>query len=228
MGTMRSNWRGRSILAALSLAVVTGACSTVSQEDMDTGLAALRADMMQEMRDGDDAVSRGLDGRIAGVERATAALESDLERMERDFQVSIQRLGEELRFNVPVYFAFDDATLEDEDQDVLDRFGLVAQRHYPDALITVEGFTDQAGTEEYNLALGLRRSTAVAEYLVASASMARDGVRAVSYGENTERLVMPADWGPGAPGWQNRRVVLVIDHDGEAPSMPTALEGEGN
>ncbi len=38
---------------------------------------------------------------------------------------------------------------------------------------------------------------------------------------------MPESWGPGTAGWQNRRVVLVIDHDGEPPVAATVSEGVG-
>ena len=147
--------------------------------------------------------------------------------MERDFEVSIARLEEELRFNVPVYFAFDDATVGDEDAAILDRFGTVAQSYYPNALITVEGFTDASGNAAYNLDLGQRRAQAVADYLGANTPVAEGRVRAVSYGENTERLVMPEGWGPGMAGWENRRVVLVIDHDGEPPAMVTTSDEPG-
>ena len=210
-------------MAVLGLAGATAACSTVSPEEMDTGLQALRADMMEEMQAGDQAVSDELGARIAAVERRMAALESDLQQMEQDFEVSIQRLEDQLRFNVPVYFAFDDATVEDEDEAVLNRFGSVAQEYYPDALVTVEGFTDPSGSEEYNLQLGERRATAVAAYLIGSSSLTDEQVRAVSYGEDTRRLVMPENWGPGVPGWENRRVVIVIDHDGEPPVLSAPI-----
>jgi len=223
MFTTTLNSKGLSILAVLSLAGATSACSTVSQEEMDTGLQSLRADMMQEIQAGDASVSDQLGGRLGAVERRMAALESDLQQMERDFQVSIAQLEDQLRFNVPVYFAFDDATVEGEDEAVLNRFGTVAREYYPDALITVEGFTDPSGSAEYNLQLGQRRAEAVAAYLVGSSEMNDERVRAVSYGEDTRRLVMPEGWGPGAPGWENRRVVLVIDHDGEPPILQAPI-----
>jgi len=217
------NSKGLSMLAMLSLAGASAACSTVSPDEMDTGLQALRAEMMDEMRTGDAAVSDQLGGRIATAERRMAALESDLQQMERDFEVSIARLEDQLRFNVPVYFAFDDATVETEDEAVLNRFGSVAREYYPDALITVEGFTDPSGSAEYNLQLGERRATAVAAYLVGSSDLTDERVRPVSYGEDTRRLVMPEGWGPGVPGWENRRVVLVIDHDGEPPMLQAPI-----
>ena len=222
MGTMRTNWRGLGILSALSLAGATGACKTVSPDELDVSLAALREEMAQQMQSGDEAVSQRLGGRLGTVEQRTAALETDLQQLEQDFEVAITRLENQLRFDVPVYFAFNDATVEEEDQTVLDRFGAVAQEYYPEALITVEGFTDTAGSAEYNLDLGNRRAGAVREYLV-STGMAGDRVRAVSYGEDTKRLVIPTGTGPGMAGWENRRVVLVIDHDGQAPA-PTLTD----
>lgn len=215
--------KGLGMIAVLGLAGASSACSTVSPEEMDTSLAALRGELMEEIRTGDQSVSNELGGRIGAVERRMAALESDLQQMERDFEVSIQRLEDQLRFNVPVYFAFDDAMVEEEDQAVLDRFGAVAREYYPDALITVEGFTDPSGSAEYNLQLGQRRATAVAAYLVETSDMNDERIRAVSYGEDTRRLVMPENFGPGAPGWENRRVVLVIDHDGEPPVLSAPI-----
>jgi peptidoglycan-associated lipoprotein len=226
MGKMR-NGRGLGILSALSLLGAT-ACARVKPEELDTSLAALREEMTQQIQQGDQAVEQRvgqqLGGRITTVEQRTAALETDLQQMERDFEVAIQRLEDAIRFDVPVYFAFDDATVEQEDQTVLDRFQSVAQEYYPEALITVEGFTDASGSAEYNMDLGQRRANAVRDYLL-STGLAQDRVRAVSYGENTQRLVAPTNTGPGMEGWENRRVVLVIDHNGQAPSMPTVTDG---
>lgn len=223
MSMLQLNSRGLGLLAALAVAGSAGACKTVSPDDMDASLAELRAEMLGEMQQGDQAVRGDLNGRIDGVEARMAQLESDLAQMERDFEVSIQRLEDQLRFNVPVYFAFDDATLQPQAEQVLDRFGSVAAEYYPGAQITVEGFTDPAGDESYNLWLGEQRAKAVAEYLVSSTALVTDRVRAVSYGEDTRRLVSDA-WGPGTEGWQNRRVVLVIDHHGQPPAMASDEE----
>ena len=227
MSTLKMNKKGLGILAALAVAGSTGACKTFSPEDMDSSLAALRAEMQQEMAEGDSRVASDVGGQVAGLERRMAAMEADLQQMERDFEVSIARLENELRFDVPVYFGFDDATVESEDEAILDRFGAVAQKYYPDAMVTVEGFTDASGNEEYNLTLGERRAQAVADYIVGNTALSEGRVRAVSYGEDTRRLVAPEGWGPGVAGWENRRVVLVIDHDGEPPAMVT-ISQEGS
>jgi peptidoglycan-associated lipoprotein len=223
MFTTSLNSKGLSILAVLGIAGFSSACSTVSPEEMDTSLQALRSEMMEEMQAGDQAVSDELGGRVDAVERRMAALESDLQEMEQDFQVSIDRLQDQLRFNVPVYFAFDDATVPAEGEEILDRFGSVAKEYYPDALITVEGFTDPSGDPAYNMDLGERRAMAVRGYLIDTSNMTEDEIRAVSYGENTQRLVQPGATGPGTEGWQNRRVVLVIDHDGQPPALEAPI-----
>jgi len=227
MGTMKPNSRGLGRMAVLAVVAATGACATVSPEEMDGSLALLRTEMQEEIAAGDQRVAADLNSRVDAVERRMAQLETDLQQMERDFEVSIARLEDELRFNVPVYFAFDDATVQASGQDVLDRFGAVAQEYYPDAQITVEGFTDPAGNEAYNLWLGEERAKSVATYLVGNTAVAEGRVRAVSYGEDTRRLISD-DWGPGTEGWENRRVVLVIDHDGQAPAMISEEQPSGN
>ncbi len=225
MNLLERNTRGLGLMAALAVAASAGACKTVSPDDMDASLAQLRSEMQQEMQAGDERLAGDMDARFADVDQRMASLESDLQQMEQDFEVSIARLEDELRFNVPVYFGFDDATVEQEDEEVLARFASVAQKYYPQAQITVEGFTDPAGDEQYNLWLGEQRAKAVAEYLSGSTAISDERLRAISYGEDTRRLISDG-WGPGVSGWENRRVVLVIDHDGQPPMMTT--DGAGS
>jgi outer membrane protein OmpA-like peptidoglycan-associated protein len=228
MSTLELNRRGLGLIAALAVASTAGACKTVSPDEMDASLAALRSEMQQEMQAGDQQVASDLNGRMDEMDQRMAALEADLRQMEEDFEVAIAQLEDELRFNVPVYFGFDDATVEAEDEAVLARFGSVAQKYYPNALITVEGFTDPAGDETYNLWLGEQRAKAVAQYLVGRTAITEDRVKTVSYGEDSRRLVANG-WGPGTAGWENRRVVLVIDHNGQPPMMMSEQEpGSGS
>lgn len=221
MSTKRWKTHRFAILAGLGLVGATSACSTVSPDEMDTGLAALRAEMMEEMEAGDEQVSQELGSRIGSVEQRLSQLESDLQEMEREFEVTVQRLEDQLRFDVPVYFGFDESELSPDAAPILDRFASVAQQYYPEALITVEGFTDPSGSAAYNQTLGQRRADAVRQYLVENGSVNDQRVRAVSYGEDSSRLVQPDATGPGQDGWQNRRVVLVIDHQGTAPAQAT-------
>lgn len=203
------------VLTLATLAVVTGgsvACSHVGQDEFDSTIAQVR----RESRDGDESLSRSLNGRIDGVDARVDAVDGRVASMERDmvalsadFDVMVDRMETALRFNTPIFFAVDDAGLRDEDQLMLDRFSNIVHDYYPTAVITVEGFTDSSGSATHNRRLGQRRAESVKDYLVTYGQMTPDRVRTVSYGEDANRLVTDAS---GEPGWQNRRVVLVIDH----------------
>ena len=212
-------WK-RSAAGGAAIAVVAAlasSCAHVSRKDLDTQLTTLRGDLAERMDQGDRALGARLDGQAASL----AALRADLDAMKRDFGVKVEELEESLRVYVPVHFGFDQAQVEPSGREVLDRFTGVANRYYPGARVTVEGFTDPAGSAAYNLRLGQRRADAVKSYLVTQ-GLSAERVRAVSYGESTERLVAPDAQGPGTEGWENRRVVLVIDHAGAASERPVA------
>lgn len=219
--------RGLALLGGLGLAVALTGCAHVSQEDLDAELADLR----EEMREGDEQNAQQIqqvDQRVDDVEGRVDGLEQDLESLRDEFGATVQRLESALRFSTPVHFAFDEAEVRPEDTQFLDRFASVVQEYYPDAVVTVEGFTDPAGSAEYNLQLGQERADAVRSYLIES-GLSEDRLRSVSYGENTDRLIQPNAAGPGEEGRSNRRVVLVIDdtppvEDGEGPvaEVPTS------
>lgn len=211
--------RSLSTLAALGLLLGAGACAHVNQDELDARMTAMRADLTEQMEEGDRAVADRLDGRISDVETRLAALEEELEALEGEFDLTVERLETAIRFNTPIHFGFDEAELEGEAFAILDRFGDVVTGYYPNALITVEGFTDPAGSAEYNLRLGKKRAEAVKEYLVMEAGMADGRIRTVSYGESGDRTVADGATGPGESGRENRRVVLVIDHNGEQPEI---------
>ena len=192
-------------------AVLTG-CARVKPEELDAHLADIRTEMAQ----GDQRVSgevATLGGRVDGLEARLNTLERELTRMGQEFDATVERLESALRFDMPVYFGFDDDQLTDTHRELLDRFASVIREYYPDCLVTAEGFTDAVGTPEYNQALGLRRADAVKAFLVQEGGLNAEQVRAVSYGEAQNRQVSSGH-GPGSEGWENRRVALVIDHGG--------------
>jgi peptidoglycan-associated lipoprotein len=81
-----------------------------------------------------------------------------------------------------VHFEFNEANLEADDTGKLQRMGRCLKTEH--ALhITVEGNADERGTEEWNLALGDRRASAVEDYLerlgVSAAQLKR-----VTYGKD--------------------------------------------
>ena len=76
----------------------------------------------------------------------------------------------------------------------------------------MEGFADPAGSTAYNLRLGKLRAEEVRSYLISRGGLSEQQVRAVSYGEEVDRQVVPGAAGPGEAGRENRRAVIVIDH----------------
>lgn len=207
----------RTGLVLASTGLVVSACAHVKPEEMEAELEQIR----QEIRDGDAAVEARLDDRINEVEVRLNALEADLAELRDDFEVTVERMEQAIRFNTPVHFDFDDDRIRDEDHEVLERFASVVADHYRGATITVEGFTDPSGPAEYNLRLGQRRADNVRSFLM-DRGLPSDQLRAVSYGEDPDRQIIPGAAGPGTDGWQNRRVALVIDFGPEAGERPVA------
>ena len=201
-------------LAVIASGALSG-CGHVGQDQFDATIAQVR----RESREGDEALSRSLGSRVGAVEDKVtgmdgrvASMERDMNALAADFDVMVDRMETAMRFNTPIFFAYDQAELKVDDQEMLNRFSAIIHDYYPGALITVEGFTDASGSPEYNRRLGQRRADAVKEYLVTYGQLRSDRVRSVSYGEDYSRLIEPGVAGPGDAGWQNRRVVLVVDH----------------
>ncbi len=156
-----------------------------------------------------------LGGRLDDVESRVSRLQSDLNDLQQQFDVTVQKLETALQFDMPVYFEFDQAELLPKGREVLQRFSQVAQEYYPGAILTVEGFTDPSGSQAYNQRLGMRRADAVKAFLVEQ-GLSGENIRTVSYGESSQRLVTDGQHGPGTAGWENRRVVIVIDHTSQS------------
>jgi peptidoglycan-associated lipoprotein len=144
--------------------------------------------------------------------RRLDALDQELQAFRTEYNVSIEKMNGRIKFTVPVHFEFAKSELREADRPVLDRFASVVKEYYPGALITVEGFTDPAGSAAYNLRLGQHRADAVKEYLAAAGGLETAELKSVSYGEARNRQVAPGAKGPGDAGLENRRVALVIDH----------------
>ena len=103
-----------------------------------------------------------------------------------------------------VYFDYDKADLSDRARASLQKNGEWLKR-WTSTRITIEGHADSRGTNEYNLALGERRSNAVRDYLVTlGVTVAR--ISTVSKGEEE-----PACREEAESCWlQNRRAHFII------------------
>jgi len=102
-----------------------------------------------------------------------------------------------------IYFAFDKSDINSEDLPVIQAHAQYLANH-PSVHVRLEGFADERGTREYNMALGERRDHSVLEFF-ALQGVAADRIETVSYGEEH-----PVALGHNESSWsQNRRVEIV-------------------
>lgn len=97
-----------------------------------------------------------------------------------------------------IYFDYDSSSIRDDARSVL-RANAESLRRGGEK-VTIEGHTDERGSEEYNLALGERRASAVRRYLQ-NLGVPQGNMRTLSYGE-----AKPAARGNSESAWRwNRR-----------------------
>ncbi len=101
----------------------------------------------------------------AGPQKIT--LRGQLVPLPEDQQpATIEEVEETLRANFArIHFPFDSAELTPESRKLLQENAALLEAH-PSVQVTIEGHTDEAGSDVYNLALGDRRAMAVWNYLV--------------------------------------------------------------
>jgi peptidoglycan-associated lipoprotein len=81
----------------------------------------------------------------------------------------------------PVYFGYDQSTLSPEGQSTLQEIGKL-MKEVPEITARIEGHADEKGSNDYNLALGERRSKTVNDYLT-SYGITASRLSTISYGE---------------------------------------------
>lgn len=193
----------RLVLLTVLLAVPLAACSRRQppQEPAPTlpdtaGAGARRAAELERMRQD-------------SIARANAAADSDARRRAEEVTARARAILEEA-----VHFDYDESNLRADAEAALGR-KVPILRANPGVRLRIVGHTDERGSLEYNLALGMRRATAVRQYL---AGFGIDGSRfeTTSMGEDA-----PAAAGSNESAWaQNRRAEFVITAGGSSLTMP--------
>ena len=103
-----------------------------------------------------------------------------------------------------VFFAFDSSALSLDATEVVETQVKWLKKH-DNVNVVVQGYCDERGTREYNLALGERRANAVKQYMV-SQGIDANRISIISYGKEK-----PFVLGNNEEAWaQNRRAVTVI------------------
>lgn len=85
-----------------------------------------------------------------------------------------------------VYFDFDRSELTEKAKELLAQVGelLLKETRFT---ITIEGHTDERGTEDYNFTLGAKRAMKVKDFLLAY-GVAADRMESVSYGKESPKV----------------------------------------
>jgi outer membrane protein OmpA-like peptidoglycan-associated protein len=133
--------------------------------------------------------------------------ESKLRQQLRGSGVSVTRDGDNIILNMPsnITFDFNSAQLKPQFENTLNSVTLVLNE-YRSTLITINGYTDSVGSEQYNQELSQRRAIAVAQYL-AQKGVAQQRLAAIGYGEAFPIASNATDEGRA----QNRRVELTLE-----------------
>lgn len=135
-------------------------------------------------------------------------LKKELADLRTEFDAKIVAAGNSMKVMLPVNFAFDDAMVKESDRAALTRFTEIANKYYPGAVVTVEGFADPAGSPSYNQRLSLARAENVKREL-ASKGMDAALIRTMGFGSLRQVVPGAEKDQPGAE--KNRRVVFVIE-----------------
>lgn len=192
----------RVAFAVLAMAMGLGACHKKAPPAAPTpqvDTAAIRRAREDSLRAAQDAEAR----------RRAAA---DAEARARAAAEALERARTAL--TAPVYFEYDKAIISDDAKAALDQ-KVSLLRANPDVTLRIEGNADERGSEEYNLALGMRRAEAARQYITGF-GIAASRLATVSNGEDK-----PADPGHDESAWaKNRRADFVITAGGERITTP--------
>jgi outer membrane protein OmpA-like peptidoglycan-associated protein len=105
-----------------------------------------------------------------------------------------------------VRFGFDNYKLSDEAKAALDGFAEKVIKKNVGAYLEIQGYTDNIGSESYNLSLGYKRAEKVMKYLASEKGFPLHRMNVTSYGEYKPI----ADNSTREGRAQNRRVALVL------------------
>lgn len=193
------NRSSRAAGFAVALAAVTamaGCSNYVKRTDYDAAISKLQSNDAQ-------------------MQQQLDSLKADMEQRFAKYDATLTEMQGRLRVDTVAHFEFNKADLNDQDKAMLQDFAQVMKEHHSNAVVTVEGFTDPAGSRSYNKKLGMERANAVRDFLVSS-GLSDSQVRAVSYGKDSNRQVTKG--ATRDQGADNRRVALTVDSTGASSS----------
>lgn len=211
------------LVVSLSIAVGVAGCTTINPytEERQTSKATGGATIggiagailgAAVAKRGDRAQGALLGAGVGAIAGGSAGYYMDVqEKKLRDklqgTGVHVVRRGNDIQLVMPgdVTFETDSASLNSDFFSVLDSVGLVLNE-YKSTLVTVAGYTDSTGTDEYNQKLSEKRATTVALYLNGR-GVSQERLAAIGYGEKAP--IASNDTSEGRA--RNRRVEITLD-----------------
>jgi outer membrane protein OmpA-like peptidoglycan-associated protein len=143
-----------------------------------------------------DQIGKYMDKQEAEMRQALAEVESASIQREQDILA--------ITFKSDFSFDFDSAIIKPGAEDEIARVAAVLIK-YPQTNISIEGYTDSKGAEEYNMNLSTRRAEAVKNSLIGR-GLSSSRLQTIGFGES--KPVATNDTETGRQ--QNRRVRIVI------------------
>jgi outer membrane protein OmpA-like peptidoglycan-associated protein len=143
-----------------------------------------------------DQIGKYMDKQEAEMRQALAEVESASIQREQDILA--------ITFKSDFSFGFDSAIIKPGAEDEIARVAAVLIK-YPQTNISIEGYTDSKGSEEYNMDLSSRRAEAVKNSLIGR-GLSSSRLQTIGFGESKPLATNDTEAGRQ----QNRRVRIVI------------------
>ena len=204
-----------------ALALGSTACATKKFVRTEVGQVNDKVDTLSRSVEENQERTRTNEGKINEVDqRAQAAASAARGRADEAYTAAgeaatkadaIEKASKRLVYEVVLSedkgnFRFGRATMPDEIKAEIDTLVQQLKAEPNGGYIEIEGHTDNAGSKETNLALGMKRAENVKRYLYEQHQVPLHKINVISYGE--EKPVSPNNTRAGRA--QNRRVVIKV------------------
>ena len=192
------------LAAAAAAAIILSACGSspkpeqpVPQQQPTVQQPAINADSARAAQE-----AQARQAQQEAAQRAREQAAKDSAAMSQKAGAATQEVTAALA--TMIHFDFNKSDIKPDDQATLDYKAKILQANSA-LTIRVNGYADERGSDEYNLALGMRRATSAKRYLV-NKGVADARVETFSYGEDR-----PIDPGHNEEAWaKNRRAEFQI------------------
>ncbi|MDQ2889754.1 MAG: OmpA family protein [Gemmatimonadota bacterium] len=184
--------------AFLSLVVLAATMSIAACHKPPVAIAPVPANSDSMDRARADSIARANAARQAEIARAQAEQDSLRAVREREQRESAQNGDAMKLLSAAIYYDFDSSALTEAARSLLLAKVPVLQAH-PSFHIRITGNTDDRGSSEYNLALGLRRAAEAKAFLV------NNGIDAGRIAISSMGAEMPAVPGDNEEAWSRNR-----------------------